>query len=275
VLEFCDFPCGNKNNCAGTCVSGTLTRNPQYSGDGDFDHDVAVMQLSQDFTTITGISPDRLGSPAPEGDVVTVVGYGCTTWDDTSQGVGQKRAGINNVDTVHDELIDVEDESQSYICPGDSGGPMYKWGTDCEVGVNVGKWEVPLLDRDYEASRVDTKFNWIRNTAGDLSVNACGQTTCGDGLCRSPESCGSCPADCGACGVCGDAVCGPGESCQGCPGDCGTCPPVCGDGACNGNEDPSSCLQDCPVHCPSGQVDCCNDGNCLPRTTCQHVLCGD
>ena len=147
-------------------------------------------------------------------------------------------------------------------------------GTDCEIAVLVGPSD-DLFDNDDEASRVDTKLNWIRSAANDPSVNACGHTTCGDGLCMPPEYCGSCPQDCGTCGVCGDGTCGPNESCASCPGDCGACGPYCGDGVCNGSEDSDSCPGDCPVVCPSGQVNCCDDGRCLPRTTCQHVFCGD
>lgn len=48
--------------------------------------------------------------------------------------------------------------------------------------------------------------------------------SCGDGVCSAFESCGLCPADCGACQVCGDLHCDAGETCASCPGDCGSCP---------------------------------------------------
>jgi cysteine-rich repeat protein len=44
---------------------------------------------------------------------------------------------------------------------------------------------------------------------------------CGDGMCGGAESCGLCPADCGACPpVCGDFTCVPPETAASCPGDC-------------------------------------------------------
>ena len=58
---------------------------------------------------------------------------------------------------------------------------------------------------------------------------------CGDGACSFPETCSSCPMDCGSCGGCGDGTCGAGESCSTCVPDCGTCD-ACGDGACSATE---------------------------------------
>jgi hypothetical protein len=57
--------------------------------------------------------------------------------------------------------------------------------------------------------------------------------SCGDGACAAPESCASCPADCGACGpTCGDQACSGGETCHTCAADCqsASCPasPVAG-----------------------------------------------
>jgi len=49
---------------------------------------------------------------------------------------------------------------------------------------------------------------------------------CGDGSCTGPETCSSCPGDCGACTpTCGDGSCNGAETCSSCPGDCGACPP--------------------------------------------------
>ena len=276
TVEFCDFPCGNIYNCPATCVSGTFRRDPQHDPH-TFEHDVGLVRLNDDFTAITGIYPDRLGGPPSEGDVIEIIGYGCTVWY-TTTGQGQKHGGINNVADINPEVIDYDDLNQAYGCFGDSGGPMLLPGTDCEVGV-IGGLDPGVFDSDFGASRVDTKIDWIlsnvndNSTVNDPSVNLCGQTTCGDTLCMSPENCSSCPQDCGTCGVCGDGVCSANESCAFCPADCGVCAPYCGDGICNGGEDSDSCLVDCPVHCPSGQVDCCGDGNCMPRTTCQHVVC--
>jgi hypothetical protein len=48
--------------------------------------------------------------------------------------------------------------------------------------------------------------------------------SCGEGVCSAFESCGLCPADCGACRACGDLQCVAGETSASCPGDCGSCP---------------------------------------------------
>ncbi len=66
---------------------------------------------------------------------------------------------------------------------------------------------------------------------------------CGDGVCESPETCGSCAADCGDC--CGNGVCEAAESCCTCAGDCGPCGLDCGDGCCGSGETCFSCTADC------------------------------
>ena len=81
---------------------------------------------------------------------------------------------------------------------------------------------------------------------------------CGDGDCNGAETCGTCPADCGACpAVCGDGDCNGAETCDTCPADCGACPTVCGDGACEGAETCGSCPADC-----GACVQVCGDGDC-------------
>ena len=87
-------------------------------------------------------------------------------------------------------------------------------------------------------------------TGGDFD---CGDgSVCPDGSCEPPETCASCPQDCGPCLFCGDNVVNqPDEECDGsdddaCPGlcqpDC-TCAAVCGPGSgdccqCGGNDTP-------------------------------------
>ncbi|HXU31307.1 MAG TPA: hypothetical protein VN851_12075 [Thermoanaerobaculia bacterium] len=51
---------------------------------------------------------------------------------------------------------------------------------------------------------------------------------CGNGICAihavPPESCSTCPQDCGSC--CGNGICAAPENCATCGTDCGTCPAV-------------------------------------------------
>lgn len=74
-----------------------------------------------------------------------------------------------------------------------------------------------------------------------------GTEVCGNHTCAGGETCGSCAADCGACGaVCGDHACNGGETCSSCEADCGACTgPKCGDHTCNNGETCTSCEGDC------------------------------
>lgn len=43
---------------------------------------------------------------------------------------------------------------------------------------------------------------------------------CGDGYCSYPETCSTCPRDCGYCSYCGNGYCISPETCSTCPADC-------------------------------------------------------
>ena len=110
---------------------------------------------------------------------------------------------------------------------------------------------------------------------------------CGDGVCKSNESCSTCSVDCGFCAGCGDKQCSNGEVCSSCPQDCGVCPETCGDGFCKGNETCLTCAPDCgncpgcgDKKCDAKNEDCftcpddcgkcmgCGDGICNGTETC-------
>lgn len=250
-LELRLYPCGSA-----VCqmpFTGTFIADPDYSGDGDWDHDIGVIVFNQDISAATGIVPLRIAGTAHEGDRAWLVGYGRTNPDDPNSG-GLKHGGYTSIGDTHDQTYDYDDTSQAYGADGDSGGPAIQAYTDCVVGVfggiDSGFWG---LDTDWELTRTDTKLGWIRQWANDPSVYTCNQTVCGDGFCQFGEWCGSCPQDCGACP-----------------------PPVCGDGSCNGNEDCTSCPHDCgscPPVCRPGTDDCCNDGVCRSPLLCQKAGC--
>lgn len=63
---------------------------------------------------------------------------------------------------------------------------------------------------------------------------------CGNYACEPPETCQTCPSDCGDC--CGNSHCEYPETCRSCPQDCGDC---CGNYRCEPPEDCNSCPQDC------------------------------
>jgi hypothetical protein len=250
-VRFCTSKCGNVSGCGGTCAAGTARRFPGYQGDGDFDHDLAIVQLNQDFTSLTGAVPDMIGGPMSEGAQFFLDGYGCTDPNDSSAGLGQQRIGQNTIESIHDQTIDYDDTSRTYSCPGDSGGPASI--NSCDIGVIVG-WSEFIFDLDYELTRVDTKRTWIEQTAADPSVHECGNTVCGDGLCQYPESCSSCAADCGQCKT--------------------PPPPKCGDGICNGTESSKTCPSDCGYgDCPTGKDDCCGTGVCYTFAVCKARHC--
>lgn len=91
--------------------------------------------------------------------------------------------------------------------------------------------------------------------------------TCGNGTCTLPETCSSCPSDCGAClPVCGDSSCAVGtETCASCPADCGVCTPTCGNGLCQPPETCQSCQADCGACLPEPS---CGDNSCNNNETC-------
>jgi len=250
TVGFCSFPCGNRDACGGKCVSGVAKRFPGYDGDFDWDNDAAIIKLGQDFTALSGATPYLIGGPVAEGMSLTLVGYGCTDPDDSQVGVGQQRVGENTVNEVHDDTFAYDDESRTFGCDGDSGGPAAL--LNCEVGITVGLDDY-WIDKDYMLTRVDTKVAWIQQNADDSSVHECHHTVCGDGLCQYPENNCSCSLDC-------TGYCPP--------------PPRCGDGVCNGTETTKSCAGDCPPGtCTGGKVDCCDDGRCLSPTLCKKLKC--
>lgn len=102
---------------------------------------------------------------------------------------------------------------------------------------------------------------WSEECATLVLDNAPG-SCCGDGACMLPETCDSCPYDCGACfAECGNGVCEVdlGEDCGACHIDCGYCASQCGNSHCEPGETCTNCPNDCGL-CH----DCCQ----------QHVTTG-
>jgi hypothetical protein len=93
--------------------------------------------------------------------------------------------------------------------------------------------------------------------AAGAAASAGAPPTCPNGTCDPPESCETCPADCGPC--CPNGACDHGESCETCSADCGPC---CPNGACDHGESCETCSADCGA--------CwCGNGKCNPGETCQ------
>jgi hypothetical protein len=256
TVSFCTYACGNILNCPGNCASGTVVRHPGYSGEGDFAHDAAVIRLNTDFTSLVGTEPLRIGAQPNDGNVLNLVGFGCTDLDNKSAGVGQQRWGQNTIEECHAEHIDYDDRSRAYGCYGDSGG-LAADGAYCQLGIIVGS-NRPFLDTDDIITRLDTKLAWIKQTANDPTVYSCYETVCGDSFCQYPEGCSACPQDCGACPP---------------PPPPPPPPSGCGDGSCDGAESCDSCSSDCGRCCPVGRFDCCGDGVCRTPAICVKIGC--
>jgi len=226
-VNFCSYPCGVVSQCDGQCSLGTVHHYTGYdTGHADFEHDTAIINLDRDFTNFYGIVPRRFGAAPIDGASITLVGFGCSSFDNPYE-FGIKRSGQNNISDIHSQLIDFDDTSQTYTCYGDSGGPAFYTNTDCQVGITLGEDEF-IFDTDFELARLDTKAAWIQWASADPSVLTCGQTICGDGFCQLPEDCTSCPQDCGECqGLCGGVADG-----TPCGFDCCTGYNVCRAGEC-------------------------------------------
>lgn len=125
------------------------------------------------------------------------------------------------------------------------------------------------------------------DTTCQSACKSCNAGKCGDAVCTAPETCGSCPKDCGGCGdpappKCGDGKCEGNEHCGVCPTDCGKC----GDYACTCKADSfcctgsfdSLCFQAC-AKCAGGPCPkpTCGDGMCVGKETCSTCAkdCGD
>jgi hypothetical protein len=238
--------CVSANGQAGTfcsdgfCVGGTYYKHPNYNPDGFF-NDIAVLRLDSDFQALSGIIPTRIASSAPrEGEYFQIYGFGCTNRE-TRAGTGTKRVGTNFLFDVDPLKIQYDDEDGALACPGDSGGPLFRNLTDCQIGVTSHR-QGTLDGKDQVATRVDATAGWVRSVTGDASILSCGQTVCGDGTCHREENNLTCASDCPP--VCGNELCEGNEGST-CPTDCGDC----GDGYCSSAEAsaPLSCVEDCGI----------------------------
>ena len=201
-------------------------------------------------------------------------------------------------------------------------GDLCTVGDHCTDGVCVSGEVIPppeVWDDPCNALVCDPALGWHPEpvdgpcddddpcTGGDQCVDGlclggedlCQEPGCGDGHCEAPESCTSCPKDCGPCEA---NCCAPHEgagcdnpTCQEivCDGDvfccngswddlcaqsavlhCGICDggPACGDGSCDLGESCESCPWDCDGACDS---DCCvvHPGSTCQPLTCQEKVC--
>jgi hypothetical protein len=175
------------------------------------DHSMSDFGLRPDFALITvqELTPDipvAVLDPTPVaiGDAVTLTGYGCE--NGVGQPSGPSRLKVGDTHTVDPfTLSDAAsiptdfnttdgpalDPSSPGLCPGDSGGPLYRTGTNKVVGINalvsfngdtgtpVGNWHTRLDQQ----SRYDV-YDFITNL-----INQPVGTPCSD-ICASPTQIG-------------------------------------------------------------------------------------
>jgi hypothetical protein len=119
------------------------------------------------------------------------------------------------------------------------------------------------------------------NNNTGIAFNEGNQAVCGDGICQSPETCGSCPQDCGGCACSSTAecayawICGAGGICtttgcdatHPCNGGC------CTNGTCAGGGTPNACGSSggaCAT-CGGTTPDCL--GSCTCKGCIQNGVC--
>ncbi|MGC4070335.1 MAG: trypsin-like serine protease, partial [Polyangiaceae bacterium] len=179
--------------------------------------DVALVIVNEDTPDVPEAAIDD--TPVAAGDGVVMTGYGCdngTNRPSTSPGLK-----IHNV-VAYDPLVYssagvaasyvvtqgiADDPNSASLCPGDSGGPLYRQGHNRQlvVGINA------LLAYTNEAgiSFANWAPDWIRRRAPAYTsgsrisrVNAESGASCGDGVKNGSET----DVDCGGtCAKCEDA----------------------------------------------------------------------
>jgi hypothetical protein len=101
-VGFCGLS-GSMNT--GECVDGFAHRHPDYApgwSEGlDFEDDIAIVRLADDFPTTTLPAEISVGAQRPPfpGQNVVMVGQGCTV-SGTTTGAGTKRSGNNSIASV-------------------------------------------------------------------------------------------------------------------------------------------------------------------------------
>ncbi|NOU30918.1 MAG: trypsin-like serine protease [Polyangiaceae bacterium] len=176
--------------------------------------DVAVIEVTGGLGDIAVAEVDV--APLKVGDAVTILGYGCTDRVNVANADGKLRfrntRAVDVTATVHagglaaTETTALETVRSSYaitpgprqatsepvpnagLCPGDSGGPLFRAGTNRVVGVNASYTFLPserLPVTNWHA-RVDGDARWgVAAWLKALGANMRG--TCTASTCRAPR----------------------------------------------------------------------------------------
>ena len=187
-------------------------------------------------------------TPVMPGDGVVLTGYGCDNGDNrpsTSPGLKLQNTVAIPADTYNSAAIGntyvvthgiTKDANSASLCPGDSGGPLYRQGKNRQlvVGINaLMAWtdDAGIAFANWH-TRLDTKasvsvFQWLK----DLGVNVETGSTCGDGIKNGKESDVDCGGDCAKCET--TATCVANADCMSHVCSNGVCAPPTHSGPCN------------------------------------------
>lgn len=164
---------------AETFSSVAITIHPNFDASqlgNDAANDIAIIELDRE---VTGITPSQLyRNPPVVNDLLTIVGFGAggdgTTGEDGT--FGTKRSGTTPVDVVTPTLIqwNFDDDTESNIAPGDTGGPNFvQIGSELFLAGISSFNSVPsaAIGDVASATRVDAYANWIDFIVGTFGVS--------------------------------------------------------------------------------------------------------
>jgi V8-like Glu-specific endopeptidase len=265
-------------------ASSGWVRHPSYvSTNGQPQHDVSVIQLSQ---AVTNVAPIGLNLVQPthglEGQPIRHVGFGITSAGANED--GSKRQVTFPINQVTDELIE-SGATGEQTCNGDSGGPGFITmdGTEVVAGL-VSFGDKTCTQGGYDVN-VATYSSWILTTMRAWETPSClADGMCQDGctpvdpdcacvadgvcspLCAIPELDPDCPRNCGADGVCSTGTCASPDP------DCVAAGKVCTSASqCAGREcmnDPQHSATYCTMSCRLDS-DCASSGMKCASGFCQ------
>ncbi|MBP6629473.1 MAG: trypsin-like serine protease [Kofleriaceae bacterium] len=247
--------------------------NPRYSGQAGGERDTALVKLATPVTDRMVSPINRAPAAAPPGVVLTMVGYGATSGNQS--GAGTARVLMNKASTrcssfgASDTAFLCFDQTDNTgKCVGDSGGPSFAsiGGVLTLVGVtSFGDQTCSTFGAD---SRVDYDQEFLDSTIGP-SLRCVHDGVCGGDSCTGALSDPDCPV-CTTDDECGtDELCASNGQCTPAPFTEGGLGSVCGgDGECasglcaDGGEPERLCSDSCDLadnDCPDG-FDCLQTG---------------
>lgn len=193
-----------------TLTVSSLVRHPEYvnctacAGDQSMNDfglrpDVALITVHE----LTPAIPVAVIDPTPVqvGDPVTLTGYGCENGVGKPSGPARFKVGdtgavdplsLSDATTVPGGYVTTVgpglDPDSPGLCPGDSGGPLFRTGTNLVIGINalVSYWVDTGMPIGNWHTRVDGEsrydiYAWAQDLIGGVPATPCAS------LCGSPE----------------------------------------------------------------------------------------